>query len=85
MGTTYGVWGNTTEQERRKLNLAKGQLEINRARAQVRQRVALLGEQDLRPFEIARMLGINSRTVHRHLAVIRNNTETNQCQEKEAS
>lgn len=66
----YGVWGGCSERERRRLRVRDGSKPDGRpspVAAARRRQVREMRAEGLRPAEIARSLGLTTRTVHRYL------------------
>ena len=60
-GIRHGVWGGTSEAERRRIRRRQG------APGSTQLAVARLARQGARPPQIAEQLGVTTRTVYRHL------------------
>ncbi|HEV2809668.1 MAG TPA: WhiB family transcriptional regulator [Acidimicrobiales bacterium] len=60
-GIRHGVWGGTSEAERRRIRQAR------RAPGSTELAVARLAQRGVPPPEIAEQLGVTTRTVYRHL------------------
>lgn len=60
-GTNHGVWGGTSESERRRIGRERKAASATDAEA------TRLAERGVHPSDIAQQLGVTTRTVYRHL------------------
>jgi hypothetical protein len=73
-GEAFGIWGGTSERERRRIRRRRGLTDMRRVPAAIvdaehekRTRALWLRQQGWRPREIAAELGVTDRTIHRWL------------------